>query len=268
MIIKRGNRRAILELSSSSVKLLIGPSGKARGINSFTSMSEKTSTTEGLLGDRMNLGWYEKHVLPEIIKFKNYCDESGVSDIKCICTAVYRKSSNRNDIFNLIQEKAEVNPILLSGEEEAELAPMGFEKTSNIGGWKLFIDQGRGSTELTLKDPRGKEVDSFSIPYGNNDIRTAINKEKFIEKVVNLPEVKRILQRASKVKENLEIIGSGGILTKNLGYKHLDKISLSVLEGNEILGIFSNICRYLEKLNVITNCADSTYGAWFKYFDK
>lgn len=199
MIIKRGDKRAILELSSSSVKLLIGPSGTPRGMNSFSSISEKTSTTEGLQGGRMNIDWYKSHVLPEIIKFRDYCDRSGVSQIECIATAVYRKSENRDDIFNLIKDTVDINPILASGEFEASLAPLGFVSTSKIDGWKLFIDQGRGSTELTLMNPMNTVVTSYSIPYGNADLRAAGDIKKFVSNILsNDNKVKQVLSMAEK----------------------------------------------------------------------
>jgi len=44
--IKRG-KKAVIELSSSSVKLLIGPIGST-SLNSFKTLSERTKTTDGL----------------------------------------------------------------------------------------------------------------------------------------------------------------------------------------------------------------------------
>lgn len=258
--IKRG-KKAVIELSSSSVKLLIGPIGST-SLNSFKTLSERTKTTDGLQGNKMNLSWYQKNVLPTIIEYKNICDKEGVNNIVSTATAVYRKSANCSEVFDLVEEAIGVRPILLSGQQEAELAPLSYlTLNKNYRGWILFIDQGRGSTELSLVSPQRIITKNYSIPHGNNDIRE-MGVKNIVNDLERNKEVQNILSKA--IKNDAILVASGGILTKNAGFEKGSFISENSLK-EDIFCIFKYIMQKTDNESLQINVGDSTLGAFYKY---
>lgn len=254
-------KKAILELSSSSVKLLIGNEGNTN-LRMFKTFSERTVTTNGLRGGRMNLKWYKSKVLPTIIKYVRICETEGVDNITCIATAVYRNSVNYSEIFDLIREETGVEPILLSGDEEAELSSKAYAKLSKGSqGYVLFIDQGRGSTEFVLTNPRGRVNMVYSFPHGNADIRS-LRESGIISFMENNKAIQGVIERV--ISMNALIVGSGGILTKNAGFKKGQNVRLSKL-GEEIFCIFRYILEKTGNSKMQINPGDTSLGAFYVY---
>lgn len=254
-------KKAIIELSSSSVKLLIGTNGSTN-LRAFKALSEKTTTTNGLKGGKMNIKWYSSKVLPVISKYVGICNSEGVDNITCIATAVYRDSKNCSEIFNLIKEKTGIEPILLSGNEEAELSSRAYMKL-NRGNqdWTLFIDQGRGSTEFVLTNPKGRVNLVYSFPHGNADIRS-LHESGIISLLDKSRVIQGIIERT--ISMNARLVGSGGILTKNAGFKGGQNITSKDLE-EEIFCIYRYILEKTENNKMQINPGDTSLGAFYVY---
>ena len=255
------NKKAIIELSSSSVKLLIGQEGSIN-LNQFKSFSERTTTTKGLKGNLMDIQWYKSNILPVIIKYKDICDSNGVSNIICIATAVYRNSNNYSDIFKLIYEETGIKPILLSGEQEAALSPKAYMKLNRRNkDWILFIDQGRGSTELTLTNPVGSILTSYSFSHGNADIRSFGT-----DRIITCLENDRIVQKIIKqsINKKAKLVASGGILTKNAGFKKGQLIISDDIQDN-IFCILKYILEKTQSNRIQINPGDSILGAFYTF---
>ena len=254
-------KKAIIELSSSSVKLLIGQEGSTN-INQFKSFSERTTTTKGLRAGRMDIRWYKSNILPVIVRYKNICDSSGVDNIICIATAVYRNSSNYSDIFKIIQEETNIKPILISGEQEAALSPSAYMKLNKRNkDWILFIDQGRGSTEITLTNPVGSTLMSYSFPHGNADIRS-LSSEKIISYLEKDRDVQKIIKQA--VNKKARLVASGGILTKMAGFKKGQLVESKDF-NDDIFCVLDYILTKTQNSHIQVNPGDSILGAFYTF---
>ena len=254
-------KKAIIELSSSSVKLLIGTEGNTN-LRAFKTFSKRTVTTDGLRGGKMDIKWYSSKILPVIDEYVGICNSEGVDNIICIATAVYRDSKNCSEIFNLIKERTGIEPILLSGNEEAELSSKAYMKL-NKGNqdWILFIDQGRGSTEFVLTNPRGRVNLVYSFPHGNADIRLLHESG-----IISLLDKSKIIQGiiGRSISMNARLVGGGGILTKNAGFRGGQFINLKKLEG-EILCIYRYILEKIQNNKMQINPGDTSLGAFYVY---
>lgn len=254
-------KKAIIELSSSSVKLLIGQEGSTN-INQFKSFSERTTTTKGLRAGQMDIRWYKSNVLPVIVKYKNICDSIGVDNIICIATAVYRNSRNYSDIFKLIQEETGIKPVLISGEQEASLSSVAYMKLNKRNkNWILFIDQGRGSTEMTLTSPVGSILVSYSFPHGNADIR-ALGSERIISYLDDDRNVQKIIKQA--VTKKAELVASGGILTKMAGFKKGQLVEPKDF-NDDIFCVLNYIFTKTQNKHILVNPGDSILGAFYTF---
>ncbi|MBK7336636.1 MAG: hypothetical protein IPJ00_10865 [Saprospirales bacterium] len=104
-----------------------------------------------------------------------------------VATAAYRTAINRDEIISKIREECGINVKILSKKEEAlaTLTAFAFSKPSTVNLSQtdkvIMIDQGGGSTELTLF--QGSElIDSYSLNLGTTVLKTVLFREKQTKK--------------------------------------------------------------------------------------
>ena len=179
----KGENIGVLELSTKAVKFLTADQQnvKSQGFNFdfFFRQAKKTETGRGL--DENN------------IMDMNYFDDNVLPAIKQIATAAYRTALNRDEIISKIREECGINVKILSKKEEAlaTLTAFAFSKPSSVNlsstDKVIMIDQGGGSTELTLF--QGSElIDSYSLNLGTTVLKTVLfreaNKETLLSKAL------------------------------------------------------------------------------------
>lgn len=149
------SQRGVLEVSSSGVKLLLGPSqiNLPFKAENFRFWKAKVKTKEGLQGGKMRKFWFIQNILPVI---NHFIEIAGNSHLIGVATAWARESSNIEEILDLIPIPIRV----LSKQEEAKMALIGYMRSSkrDLSQYQniISIDQGGLSTEVAIYG--GKKV--------------------------------------------------------------------------------------------------------------
>lgn len=193
-----GNNIGIIELSTKAVKFLTGEQDKvkAQGFNFefFFRQAKKTETGKGLdENNLMDMNYFVENVLPSIKQMLRHAKDRKVDILYSVATAAYRTALNRDEIISKIREECGINVKILSKKEEAlaTLTAFAFSKPSHVNlnsnDKVIMIDQGGGSTELTLF--QGTDlIDSYSLNLGTTVLKTVLfreaNKETLLTKAL------------------------------------------------------------------------------------
>jgi len=141
----------------------------------------------------MDMNYFDDNVLPAIKQMLRYAKEKRIDILYSVATAAYRTALNRDEIISKIREECGINVKILSKKEEAlaTLTAFAFSKPSSVNlsstDKVIMIDQGGGSTELTLF--QGSElIDSYSLNLGTTVLKTVLfreaNKETLLSKAL------------------------------------------------------------------------------------
>lgn len=159
-------RRAVIDIGTNSVKVLVGDVKDGF----ITPVHEDSKQT------RLGAGLYTEHRLqPEAIAktaaaVANYAAESrqqGAQSILVIATSATRDAKNAQELLGAIQESAQLQVRILSGDEEAEWVFGGVMTDSKLSAESLFIiDVGGGSSEIILGE-NGHKYWSGSFNIGS-----------------------------------------------------------------------------------------------------
>jgi exopolyphosphatase/pppGpp-phosphohydrolase/predicted RNA-binding protein with RPS1 domain len=171
---------AVLELSTRAVKLLIGDRSKLEDSFSWPAFrNEAHLTYTGTLLDSSNtlsIPGFRERVLPRIKQLLSVAKKAGVERLYCIATAAYRSATNRNEILRILKEELNLNSQILDRREEAKATILAYLwSTTQVYRQEdkiVLIDQGGGSTEVSIFDKNGRILDSAPIPVGTT---SAIN---------------------------------------------------------------------------------------------
>jgi serine/threonine protein kinase len=194
----KGENIGVLELSTKAVKFLTADQHnvKSQGFNFdfFFRQAKKTETGRGLDENNiMDMNYFDDNVLPAIKQMLRYAKEKRIDILYSVATAAYRTALNRDEIISKIREECGINVKILSKKEEAlaTLTAFAFSKPSSVNlsstDKVIMIDQGGGSTELTLF--QGSElIDSYSLNLGTTVLKTVLfreaNKETLLSKAL------------------------------------------------------------------------------------
>ena len=212
---------AVLELSTKAVKLLIGkdieairrnvnsigpgPTGVKFDFGNFFRTSDKVDVGKWLDAQNvMNVRYFSSRVIGSILQKKALMLEHGVDTVYTIATAAYRTAANREEILDMIRERARINVRILSKEEESTATLFAYAFTSVyrlqvLRSHVVMIDQGGGSTEVsvfTANKPAGS-------PYSINLGTTALHNYLFRESTPRTPVEQALRNSDRKVKERL-----------------------------------------------------------------
>lgn len=194
----KGENIGVLELSTKAVKFLTAEQEnvKSQGFNFnfFFRRADKTETGRGLDENNiMDMDYFDNNVMPAIKKMLWYAKEKRIDILYSVATAAYRTALNRDEIITKIREECGINVKILSKKEEAlaTLTAFAFSKPISVNLSQtdkvIMIDQGGGSTELTLF--QGTElIDSYSLNLGTTVLKTVLfreaNKETLLSKAL------------------------------------------------------------------------------------
>lgn len=224
----------VLELSSRAVKLLIGDKNSLDSdgfdFEFFYRKGYLTQTIHGL-NDQLILDedYFERQVLPVIIKQVEKARYLGVKVLYAVGTAVYRRARNRKAIVRLIKDRAKINIKILKQEEEAilTLEAFMFSGRNHIRKRKdlLLIDQGGASTEILQYRKRTRTLLNYNLKLGTNSLKeiffTKSKNERALEKsfwyyneYVRKSTSKKIDGISDYRSRNLQCVGLGTAMTK------------------------------------------------------
>ena len=145
------SRRAVIDVGTNSVKVLIGdvfPDGSVEPVHETSEQS------------RLGRGFYETHRLqPEPIaataaavgRFARLAREQGAETVRIVATSAARDAQNRDELLFALERAAEVSVEVIPGETEADWAFAGVCSTPELAQSRLLVlDVGGGSTEFIL----------------------------------------------------------------------------------------------------------------------
>tara|TARA_R110002051_G_scaffold174602_2_gene244817 strand:+ start:6045 stop:8048 length:2004 start_codon:yes stop_codon:yes gene_type:complete len=166
----------VLELSTKAVKLLIGSDEiiKSNGFSfSLFPIKKGILTNTGNLLDgnnNMNLEQFKAKVIPAVKSLLILAKENKITELYTVATAAYRASNNRKKIVDVIKKEVGVNVKILSKAEEARVTLVAFihskpKEVNQFSNNKIMIDQGGGSTEVTLFNNQ-EIISSYSLNSG------------------------------------------------------------------------------------------------------
>ena len=217
-----GSKFAVLELSTKAVKLLIGNDidaiqknieqlasntpGVKFDFGNFLRTTDKVDAGKGL--DRQNvmsMEYFSSRVLRSILQKKMIMLENGVDTVYTVATAAYRTATNREEILDVIRDRAKINVRILSKSEEATATLFAYVFTSASRARLLqspnviMIDQGGGSTEVSVF----KEGNLVGNPYSINLGTTALHNYLFNESNPDTPIALAFKNSDRKIRERL-----------------------------------------------------------------
>ena len=213
---------AVLELSTKAVKLLIGEDidairkniaslgantpGTKFDFGNFFRTTDKVDAGKGLdAQNMMDMDYFSGRVLRSILHKKMLMLEKGVDTVYTIATAAYRTAANREEILDLIRERAGINVRILSKREEAEATLFAYTFTSAHrmrllrSPCVIMIDQGGGSTEVSVF----REGNLAGNPYSMNLGTIALHNFLFKDSEPDTPIEKAFKNSDRKIRERL-----------------------------------------------------------------
>lgn len=144
-------RRAVIDVGTNSVKVLVGDISPAGEVTPVLETSEQT---------RLGRGFYETHRLQPgplaataaaVERFAHMARKVGVTSLRVIATSAARDAENRDDLLASLESAAGVRVEVISGDTEADWAFAGVCSAPGLTHSRLLVlDVGGGSTEFIL----------------------------------------------------------------------------------------------------------------------
>jgi len=157
-------RYAAIDIGSQTIRLLIAdcddevlyPLERAREIVRLGSAMQ----TQALLPHRI------EHAAACIQRFCARARAHNAEEILVVATACVRQARNRLDFTSRVRQATGISPVIISGQQEAELSRAGVQAVLPVEeGNSVIIDIGGGSTELSFIN-KGQFTTSLSLPMG------------------------------------------------------------------------------------------------------
>ncbi len=155
-------RVAAIDVGTNSTRLLVAEQSG----DSFRSIDRRMTITRlGQGVDRTKALNHEalERTLATIADYAAACGEYGVQRMRVTGTSAVRDARNRDEFFVGVKTLTGQDAELLSGDEEARATFLGATTDLAIGGQKLVVDIGGGSTELILGDTAPEGLVSLDI---------------------------------------------------------------------------------------------------------
>ncbi|MDB6018044.1 MAG: Ppx/GppA phosphatase [Pedosphaera sp.] len=225
-----GTRRAVIDIGTNSVKLLVADVS-GRVVQPVVEVSEQT---------RLGNGFYEANRLQAqaiaatakaVADFATQARNTGATEPRIIATSAARDALNTAELTGAIEQASGLKVEVISGEQEADWAFQGVTSDPDLASQPLLLlDVGGGSTEFILGQGEHKHFrHSFQLgtvrlmeKFPHSDPPTpqelAANRQwvaDFLEKEVR-PKLGPALRREKKLdseRRPVQLIGTGGTTT-------------------------------------------------------
>jgi exopolyphosphatase/guanosine-5'-triphosphate,3'-diphosphate pyrophosphatase len=146
------NRRAVIDIGTNSVKVLVADLADGR-LTPVTEMSRQT---------RLGAGFYVTHKLQPpaialtadaVAEFRDSATKLGASSVRIIATSAARDAVNAVELIDAVRKSTGLEAEILSGEKEAEWVFRGVTSNPRLAQSPvLILDVGGGSTEFIVGD--------------------------------------------------------------------------------------------------------------------
>lgn len=208
----------VLELSTRAVKLLVGDvKTLLRGFKWQAFKNEANLTHTGTLLDENNilhLDEFRDKVFPTIQKMMRLAKKFQVKRLFCVATAAYRSAKNREEILDFLNDELNLSVQILDRREEARATVDAYlwnRQDQFDKGPIVLVDQGGGSTEVSVFTSEGEIVASAPIPIGTTSALNAMFSNAYKETAIDF-----VLAEGAKAPRR-SILRSTRHLLKNFG---------------------------------------------------
>ncbi|MGD9695019.1 MAG: exopolyphosphatase [Thermoleophilia bacterium] len=159
-----GDRLAVVDIGSNSVRLFL-----CEGIGPDGPRGERFSTVTGLRRGAAEDGTVAADALDRLDAcLAGYAERIGPfapDRIVPVATSATRDAPNHADVFAVVSGRLGVDPIVLSGEQEAAVSFAGARLAAEGDGPIMVVDIGGGSTEIVRGGPGGPDA-AVSLQLG------------------------------------------------------------------------------------------------------
>ncbi len=198
-------RVAAIDMGTNSTRLLVadvdGAGRDAVGAGKLVTVDRRTKITrlgKGVDRDRTLQPDAIERVLVALREYRTVIDDLGVELVRATATSAARDASNRDALFDPVEQLIGVRPELLAGEDEARLEFIGATANLTQPSPYLVLDVGGGSTEFIVGT--GEPEGLLSI-----DVGCVRLTEQFLHS--DPPTAEELSQAVSVVRDQLADVG-------------------------------------------------------------
>jgi len=159
-------RVGVIDLGTNSSRLLVVevPDGELTEVERQTTV---TRLGEGLEASGRLSDAAIQRVVDAVAGYRKLLDRHGAGTVVCVATSAMRDAENGQELADILRRRFQVDPRVISGNEEARLTFLGATHGRPPGDPTLVIDIGGGSTEYVVGRPGGEPFFHTSTRMGS-----------------------------------------------------------------------------------------------------
>jgi exopolyphosphatase / guanosine-5'-triphosphate,3'-diphosphate pyrophosphatase len=223
MTLNLPNRRAVIDVGTNSVKLLVGDIAEGV-ITPVTEASKQTRLGAGLYSTRRLQGPAMVLTAEAVAEFSNTAAKLGAAPARVIATSAARDATNVAELTDAIQRACGLATEILSGDKEADWVFRGVTTNPILAKAPvLVLDVGGGSTEFIVGDNGVPQFrSSYSLgtvrllehlrPGDPPGLRTLIQARVWLRDFLK-KEVVPLLKPALNTRQPVRLVATGGTAT-------------------------------------------------------
>jgi len=149
-------RTAVDDIGTNSTRLLIADLENGRVTDELERRSTVTRLGAGVDSDGRLSDAGMQRVYATIGDYQNLIESHGAAQRRAVLTSAVREAANGGQFAHVIEERFNLTPYVLSGDEEARLTFLGAtsERDASDGTPTAVLDIGGGSTEIVIGSGR------------------------------------------------------------------------------------------------------------------
>lgn len=148
---KTSHRAAAIDIGTNTVKMAVGDLEPTGIVNLIADASEQTRLGEGTDSTGVLGAAALERTADVVARLVAQAHCLGARHVRVAATSAAREAANREELVSRLREKTGVEPVILSGEDEARVSFLAVAMDPVLGGFRgeqLVVDVGGGSTEL------------------------------------------------------------------------------------------------------------------------
>jgi exopolyphosphatase / guanosine-5'-triphosphate,3'-diphosphate pyrophosphatase len=162
------NRRAVIDIGTNSVKLLVADLADGR-LTPVCEVSRQTRLGAGFYGTQKLQRPAIALTAGAVAEFRASAVKLGASPVRVIATSAVRDARNAVELIDAVRQSAGLETEILSGDKEAEWVFRGVTSNPSLAqSPMLILDVGGGSTEFIVGD---HAVPQFRSSYSLGTVR-------------------------------------------------------------------------------------------------
>jgi len=140
---------AAIDIGTNTVLLVVAERGADGRFTPLVERAEITRLGKGVDASGLLQAENITRTADVVGRFATEARKLGAKQIACVATSAARDAKNGSEFFNAIAQHAQLEPEIISGDDEAQFAYLAAERDFGSGA-KVVIDIGGGSTEFVF----------------------------------------------------------------------------------------------------------------------